>query len=97
MFNVQVLLPSIKVLKLKIVGASVLKVGQALQLKAIAELSDGSEVDVTDQASWTTSNLLIAIAGETGLLTGLSVGDCDVLVVHAGVSAKLNVKVTLLE
>lgn len=95
--TVQVLLPSIKVIKLKLVGASLLKIGETLQLKAIAELSDGSEVDVTDKASWTTSNLLIAIVGKAGLLTALSFGDCDVLVVHAGVSAKLTVKVSLLE
>ena len=66
-------------------------------LKAIAELSDGTEVDVTGVASWSTNNLFVGVVAEAGLLTGLSVGDCEVVVLHAGITAKLNVKVTLLE
>lgn len=58
-------------------------------------MSDGTEVDVTAQASWSCGNSLIASISATGKLRSLRFGTCDVTAVYLGVSAKLKVAVSL--
>lgn len=95
--RVNVILEALKVVKLTIFGLTKLRVGETLNLKAIAVLSDGSEMDVTDATSWTTSNVRLALFARAGLLTGLLPGTCDVIAVHGGVTVKAAVQITLLD
>ena len=94
---VRVSLDVLKVIRLTVTGLTSLRVGQTLQLKAMATMSDGSEVDVTGIAKWTTSDLLIGLVADAGLLTALVPGTCDAIAVHEGVSATLRVRVTLVD
>ena len=88
-----VLLPVIE--SLSITGAVNLLVGQTSQLKAIAHMSDGTDVDVTGSTVWKSSDLLVALAANGGLTTGIGLGKCDILAINGDVTAKasINVKV----
>jgi hypothetical protein len=83
------------IVKLRIEGLTVLKLGQSAQLKAIATMSDGSEQDVTSRVAWTSNNLLCLLVNVSGLLNALLPGDCLITGIVDGVKATLAVKVTL--
>lgn len=56
--------------------------GETLQLYATAEYSDGSSLDITDQATWTSSNTTAATIGNTvsnrGIVSALTVGSSTI-------------------
>jgi hypothetical protein len=81
--------------RLTITGAVNLLVGATSQLKAIAHMSDGTDVDVTDGTTWSGDDLLVALVSKAGLVTALTLGKCEIVGVHAGVSAKALVNVRL--
>lgn len=81
--------------RLTITGTLNLLVGATSQLKAFAHMSDGTDVDVTDGTAWSADDLLIALVSKTGLVTGLTLGKCEIVGVHAGVTAKAVVNVRL--
>lgn len=89
----RVLTPVIE--RLTITGTLSLLVGGTSQLKAIAHMNDGSDVDVTDATTWSGNDLLIALVSKTGLVTGLTLGKCEIAGVHAGVSARATINVRL--
>ncbi|MEK7353891.1 MAG: Ig-like domain-containing protein, partial [Chloroflexota bacterium] len=61
----------------------VMTLGSTRQFRAIAIKSDGSLVDVTTTATWTSSNTSVATVGATGLATAVAAG---VAVITANVS-----------
>ena len=49
-------------------------VGGTNQLAAIGNFSDGSQQDLTNTATWTSSDTTIATVSTTGLATGVKIG-----------------------
>src|SRR5207302_1797425 len=62
-------------------------------LKATAALSDGTNQDVTAQASWQSSNSVVAQVS-AGQLLALAAGEVDVTVTYLDVTASIHVAVT---
>ena len=61
------------------------QVGHTSQLKAIAQMSDGSAKDVTsDTTGWTSSDVAIATVSSTGLVTGVASGSVTVTATYQG-------------
>ncbi len=58
--------------------AEVLEGGRQ-QYTAVAQLSDGNEVDVTDDVDWTTGNNAIAVISEAGEAEGVAAGSTAVI------------------
>ncbi|MGC4114095.1 MAG: Ig-like domain-containing protein [Myxococcales bacterium] len=79
----------------------ILPLKTSLNLKAVAVYDDASTADVTDQASWTSSQPGIASvttgASPRGLVTGLAAGDATVTASFNGKSAAASVTVTTAE
>ena len=69
-------------------------VGRSLQLRAMANMSDGSQKDVTIDASWSSSNTLVGSISQHGVLTGILPGSNVVTVNYNGASASQPVQVT---
>jgi len=73
-------------------------VGTWVQLQAHAHYSDGTQVDVTAQASWVSSDPSIApvsaASGSAGRVTGLTPGTATVTATWAGFPASTPVTVT---
>lgn len=95
-FRVNVAKKAAVVVKLRIEGATDLKVLQTAQLKVIATLSDGTEIDVTGKVTWATSNSSCCLINLLGVLTAIAPGDCLITGALDGITATLAVKVTLL-
>jgi hypothetical protein len=55
-------------------GPTNLRVGQTLQLRAMATLSDGSDQDVTSMASWASENPSVVAVTSLGLVTATGAG-----------------------
>jgi uncharacterized protein YjdB len=69
---------------------SAVLVGDNLQLRAQARLSDGTLVEVTNLANWQSRNTSRASVGAaTGLVQGVALGDFEVQASYQGVSATL--------
>jgi hypothetical protein len=49
-------------------------VGATAQFTAVATMLDGTTLDVTSQAAWTSSNTADATVSSTGLVTGIAAG-----------------------
>jgi hypothetical protein len=68
------------------------------QYRAMATFTDGSSLDVTALAGWSTSNTAIAVAGngavQSGQVKGLSAGTVTVRATYLGVTASVNADVT---
>ena len=61
----------------------VLEIGETVQLDLAAEYSDGSTKEVTDEATWESSNVDIATV-DVGLVTGVSPGEFNILASYEG-------------
>lgn len=72
--------------------------GMAQPFVATALYSDGSRIDVTDQATWSSSDNLVAhvsnAGGSKGLVSAMSVGESSIGATIDGVSASLPLTVT---
>ena len=55
-----------------------LAVGQSVQLSATAISSDGASRSVTNEATWATSNTVVAIVSPSGLVTAQGVGPVEI-------------------
>lgn len=66
---------------------------QYVQLNALATLVDGAVQDVTETATWTTSDAGVLALSGTGLITAKGVGKADVAAVVSGVTGRANVQV----
>ena len=94
----QVCVPSCDPVDLKAVrivaGPSQLVVGQQTTLSAVADLSDGSQIDVTHLAAWQSSQPAVASVNSWGTLTGNTIGTAAITAaVGTTVSAPWSVEV----
>jgi len=71
-------------------AAPVLAPGSQLQLWAVAHYSDQSSADVTNTATWQSSNPSLATISRDGVLTAASEGAVDVVAALSGVSGSLH-------
>jgi hypothetical protein len=81
---------SAKVTALKIVGApnSYIVVGDTAQFTANASMSDGSTVNVTNEATWSAADPSIFLVAPGGKVTALKVGSTDIRAIFQGFSDK---------
>ena len=86
----------LSIVRIRIEGKLTLKIGEIAQLKAIAEMSDNTEVDVTAKVKWATSNSSCCVINLLGVITALVPGECLLTGVVDGVTTSVPVKVTLL-
>ena len=63
-------------------------VGAEYQATAVAGFSDGSTVEVTTEAAWSTSDSTIATVSETGRVTTVSGGTVNVIATYQGVTGQ---------
>jgi hypothetical protein len=66
----------------------------SFQLTATARLSDGSTEDVTNVATWESSNIAAAIVSSTGLVRILGGGEVDIRAAYLGVTNSSHLFVT---
>ena len=78
-----------------ITGDRTLRVGRSAQFHAIADMSDGSEKDVSASCGWRTDNAIIGTISQHGVLTGLVVGSVVVTADCSGATASQSVSITL--
>lgn len=52
--------------------------GSVLQMTAIAQFSDGTRMDITNQATWASSNIQVAIVSKTGQVKGIGAGGANI-------------------
>ena len=67
-----------------------LAVGKTQQFVAIGTNSNGSVVDITSQAIWSSSNInvaIISLAGSGGLATGLAAGNTNITATMYGITS----------
>jgi len=61
--------------------------GATLQMAAVGQFSDGTIVDITNQATWSSSNTAIATVSKTGLVKGISTGGTNISASLEGTSS----------
>ena len=61
-------------------------VGAASQFSAIATLSDGTTLDVTNVSTWVSSNTAEAVVSASGLVTGVGAGTVTVQATYQSVT-----------
>jgi hypothetical protein len=69
-------------------------IGQTSQLTALATASDGATTDVTKQASWLSSNNIVATVSPTGFVTADGFGQAEISVAYRGTSSHVLVFVS---
>jgi len=70
-----------------------LTTGSVKQFKATGTYSDGSKVDITSQANWTSSDSSVAIVSSSGLVTSIKEGNTNITASLSRVtSASINIK-----
>ncbi|MGO9452235.1 MAG: beta strand repeat-containing protein [Candidatus Binataceae bacterium] len=69
-------------------------IGTTQQLTATGVYSDGSTADLTNLASWTSSNTAIATVDSTGLLTGIAEGTATISAQFDGITGTTDATVT---
>ncbi len=75
-------------------ASSTIAKGTMVQLTATETFSDNTTQDVTNNASWTSSDTSIATVSSSGLVTGVSPGTVTVTATSAGFSGTATVTVT---
>lgn len=75
-------------------SATTVAAGATLQMAAQGKYSDGSLADITSQVTWTTSDLTLAKANATGLLTASKAGTVTVSATQGSVSGTMNITVS---
>jgi hypothetical protein len=68
-------------------------VGTTSQYKAVAGYSDGTSVDITSTATWSTSNAAVAVVSPSGLVTALTSGVTTITAAYAGSSGIASITV----
>ncbi|HEY0703080.1 MAG TPA: Ig-like domain-containing protein [Candidatus Acidoferrales bacterium] len=61
-------------------------VGQSEQLTATANFTDGSTLDVTNSATWTSDTPAVATVNSTGLVTAVNTGSAGISATYQGVT-----------
>jgi hypothetical protein len=85
--------PAPSVVSLSVNGVLDLTLGGTTQLSVIANSSDGSHVDVTALAGYSSSNPLLVSVSANGLVSGLLAGLSDITATYQGVSAQVHITV----
>ena len=67
--------------------------GSTSQLTATANMSDGTTMNVSNQATWATSNSTVATVSGTGLVTGVRNGTADVTALYRGQTGRQTLQV----
>jgi len=75
-----------------VVGASPV-VGGASQMTATGTLADGATEDVTDTATWLSSDPTVATVSSTGVVTGVAAGTASVFATVGTVSGTLPINI----
>ncbi|MGR5268672.1 Ig-like domain-containing protein [Vibrio astriarenae] len=75
-------------------GASSIRVGQSTTYTATANYNNGTEVDITDSADWTSESETHAVSVSAGTVTGLNVGNATIKVSFDGENASSDITVT---
>ncbi len=71
-----------------------LPIGAAQQFTATATQSDGTSIDVTDQATWTSSNTNAATVNSSGLASALRPGTTTIAATHGNTVGSTTLTVT---
>ncbi|HTU41082.1 MAG TPA: Ig-like domain-containing protein [Candidatus Aquilonibacter sp.] len=69
-------------------------VGSSLQFNAFANYNDGTSINVTGSALWTSSATTIASISSSGLLTPIAAGNAQVQAIYSEMTGSANVSVT---
>ncbi len=91
--SAHLILASTPVVSLAVTGAPA-SPASSFQLTATAKMSDGSTSNVTDSASWQSSNTQIATVSSTGFVTATGTGQVDITAAYGGVSGTAHAAVT---
>jgi hypothetical protein len=67
--------------------------GQTTQLTATATMSDGTNQNVTSQATWDSSNAAIATVSNAGLVTAVAAGDADIRASYRSLNSSARISV----
>ena len=67
------------------------EVGAAAQFTATATLSDGTTMDVTSLATWTSSDAAVVTVSASGVVTGVSAGTAVVTATYSSVAGSFAV------
>ena len=70
-------------------------IGQTVQFTATATLSDGTEEDVTEQATWESGSPSVATVSASGLVTAIALGQASITATFEDVSASLTTVLAL--
>ena len=76
-----------------VTGTAPFAVGAVTQLTATGMLSDGTTEDVTNSATWLSSDPSIAMVSSTGVVTGVAPGTASVFATVGTVTGALQVNV----
>ena len=88
--------PVTQMTRLTVTGLTTLTTpGQATQLTARAGFSDGSTQDVTNRASWQSSNTAVATVSDAGLVRTVTFGQADVTAAFQSFSEKVSINLPL--
>ena len=68
--------------------------GTTQQFKLMASFSNGTQVDVSNSASWKTSNFNEAVIGNTGLATGIASGQVTITATYKAVNQQTTLTIT---
>jgi hypothetical protein len=76
-----------------IVSGTAPTVGATAPFSATANLSNGTAQTITSQATWSSSNTLVATVTNAGLVTGVGVGIADITATYQGASGTAHTSV----
>jgi hypothetical protein len=85
--------PGASVVSLSVNGTLDLTLGGSSQLSVIANMSDGTHIDVTALAGYSSSNPLLASVSANGVVSGLLAGLCNITATYQGISAQAQISV----
>jgi len=68
-------------------------VGASAQFTATANLTNGSTQNVSAQATWQSSNAVVAGVNATGLVTGVAAGDVDITATYLGMIGRARITI----
>jgi hypothetical protein len=83
----------VTLVSVKVEGADSVSAGGTVQLKATAQLSDGSSRDVSGQATWQSSRPAVASVSASGQVTAITIGSTDISATYQGQSGRQTVTV----
>jgi hypothetical protein len=72
------------VVSLVVTGPTSIAPGESAQFSAVAHKADGTSEDLTGRVKWESSNPAVATVSPTGLVTGVTLGECNLEVSYAG-------------